>query len=189
MEVRQILKLQAAIKFEMDDMTSCKMLIEQLPKEDADLLANEACVLFKDGSYPAALSKYTEASKVLGFQAELAYCMALSHYMLKDFIPALKLVTEILERAIKCHPGRIISLFAKVKASRTDVGSDRGFAEWNIGFSYGEDEARSVGNTQSLHETFVFEAFNLKAAIEFHMKNCKRWSHQGPSVTCSHYPH
>jgi tetratricopeptide repeat protein 30 len=33
-------------------------------------------------------------------------------------------------------------------------------------------EVRSVGNSQKLHETFLIEAFNLKAAIEYQLKNC-----------------
>ena len=32
-------------------------------------------------------------------------------------------------------------------------------------------EVRSVGNSQVLHETFLIEAFNLKAAIEYRLKN------------------
>lgn len=34
-------------------------------------------------------------------------------------------------------------------------------------------EVRSVGNTITLHETALIEAFNLKAAIEYQLKNCK----------------
>lgn len=33
-------------------------------------------------------------------------------------------------------------------------------------------EVRSVGNTLTLHETALIEAFNLKAAIEYQLKNC-----------------
>ena len=32
-------------------------------------------------------------------------------------------------------------------------------------------DIRSVGNTQTLHDSFLIEAFNLKAAIEFNLKN------------------
>ena len=32
-------------------------------------------------------------------------------------------------------------------------------------------QVRSVGNTLTLHETALIEAFNLKAAIEFLLKN------------------
>lgn len=33
-------------------------------------------------------------------------------------------------------------------------------------------ETTSVGNSQLLHETYLVEAFNLKAAIEYDLKNC-----------------
>lgn len=38
-------------------------------------------------------------------------------------------------------------------------------------------EVRSVGNTLTLHETALTEAFNLKAAIEYQMGNCKHYYH------------
>ncbi len=34
-------------------------------------------------------------------------------------------------------------------------------------------EVRSVGNTLTLHETALIEAFNLKAALEYTLKNRK----------------
>jgi hypothetical protein len=34
-------------------------------------------------------------------------------------------------------------------------------------------DVRSVGNTLTLHETALVEAFNLKAAIEYQLKNCE----------------
>lgn len=34
-------------------------------------------------------------------------------------------------------------------------------------------DVRSVGNTMVLHETALIEAFNLKAAIEYQLKNCE----------------
>lgn len=34
-------------------------------------------------------------------------------------------------------------------------------------------DVRSVGNTLILHETALIEAFNLKAAIEYQLKNSK----------------
>ena len=34
-------------------------------------------------------------------------------------------------------------------------------------------DVRSVGNSLTLHETALIEAFNLKAAIEYQLKNCE----------------
>lgn len=36
-------------------------------------------------------------------------------------------------------------------------------------------DVRSVGNTLILHETALIEAFNLKAAIEYQLKNSKSY--------------
>ena len=47
------------------------------------------------------------------------------------------------------------------------------FAELSVGMTTEGIDVRSVGNTQTLHETALVEAFNLKAAIEYQLKNCK----------------
>lgn len=45
--------------------------------------------------------------------------------------------------------------------------------ELSVGMNTEGIEVRSVGNTITLHETALIEAFNLKAAIEYQLKNCK----------------
>jgi len=40
-----------------------------------------------------------------------------------------------------------------------------------VGSNTDDVEVKTVGNTQVLRETALIEAFNLKAAIEFSMKN------------------
>lgn len=56
--------------------------------------------------------------------------------------------------------------------------------ELSVGMTTEGIEVRSVGNTLTLHETALTEAFNLKAAIEYQLQNCnfalqvsasKRW--------------
>nr|KAJ3418848.1 Tetratricopeptide repeat protein 30A [Polyrhizophydium stewartii] len=131
---KKIIKLQAAIKYEMDDLAGCKALVDQCPGDDPDALVNQACLLFKEAKYDEACAKYAEASKVLGYKAELSYNVALCYYMTKQYVPALKNIAEIIEKGIREHPG-------------------------------------AVGNSQLLHETYLIEAFNLKAAIEYHLKN------------------
>lgn len=46
-------------------------------------------------------------------------------------------------------------------------------SELGIGSNSEGLDVRSVGNTAVLKETALIEAFNLKAAIEYEMKNCK----------------
>ena len=43
--------------------------------------------------------------------------------------------------------------------------------ELSVGMQTEGIEVRSVGNTLTLHETALIEAFNLKAAIEYVLKN------------------
>lgn len=49
----------------------------------------------------------------------------------------------------------------------------RDHPELSIGMQTEGIEVRSVGNTLTLHETSLTEAFNLKAAIEYQLKNSK----------------
>lgn len=144
----QVLKLQAAIKFESNDISGCKILIDQCRADDTDTLVNHACLLFKDGKHSEACAKYNEAMKIMGYSAELAYNIALCHYMMRQYVPSLKFIAEIIERGIRDHP------------------------ELGVGMATEGIEMRSVGNTQTLHETYLIEAFNLKAAIEYQLKNC-----------------
>ena len=46
-------------------------------------------------------------------------------------------------------------------------------SELSVGMTTEGIEVRSVGNSMTLHETALVEAFNLKAAIEYQLKNCK----------------
>ena len=66
---------------------------------------------------------------------------------MKQLAPSLKHIADIIEKGVREHPV-------------LGVGSH----------SEGV-EVKSVGNTKTLKETALIEAFNLKAAIEFSMKN------------------
>jgi len=66
---------------------------------------------------------------------------------MKQLSPSLRHIADIIEKGVREHP-------------ELGVGSN----------SEGVD-VKSIGNTQTLRETALIEAFNLKAAIEFSMKN------------------
>ncbi|KAI8854818.1 tetratricopeptide repeat protein 30B [Chytridium lagenaria] len=144
---QKLIKLQAAIKYEMDDLPGCKQLIEQCQPDEPDTIVNQACLLYKEGKYEEACIKYAEALKISGYNAELSYNLALCHYQMKQFVPALKAIADIIERGIRDHP------------------------ELSVGMATEGIEVRSVGNSQVLHETYLVEAFNLKAAIEYRLRN------------------
>ena len=152
---QRVLVLQAAIKYEQDDLMNTKALIDQCPPEEADTLVNQACVMYKEamaqGAEPTLYEKarlhFQEAMSKTGFVAELAYAIGLCHYQQKQYGPALKLIAEIIERGVREHP------------------------ELSVGSQTEGIDVRSVGNSLVLKETALIEAFNLKAAIEFQMKN------------------
>ncbi|XP_044747096.1 tetratricopeptide repeat protein 30A isoform X1 [Coccinella septempunctata] len=140
-------KLQAAIKYSQDDLLSAKELVESCKAEDPDREVNIGCIFYKDGNYEEALSKFSAAMQMQGFKPYLAYNIALCYYRLKDYALSLKYCADIIENGIRDHP------------------------EMSIGMQTEGIEVRSVGNTLTLHETALTEAFNLKAAIEYQSKN------------------
>ncbi|XP_065899336.1 intraflagellar transport protein 70A-like [Dysidea avara] len=143
----KVLKLQAGIKFEEDDTQNAKSLVEQGPSDDPDTGINMGCILFKEKQYEDAYARFSNALQVTGFRADLSYNCALCYYMLRQYAPSLKHIAEIIERGIKEHP------------------------ELSVGMTTEGVDIHSVGNTTVLRETALVEAFNLKAAIEYQLKN------------------
>uniref|UniRef100_A0A8C9XX37 Tetratricopeptide repeat protein 30 n=1 Tax=Sander lucioperca TaxID=283035 RepID=A0A8C9XX37_SANLU len=124
-------------------------LLEQLPQDDPDYSYNMGCLLYQDGKYEEACKKFTSAMQVLGYVPALSYNIALCYYSLKNYAQALKYIGEIIERGIREHP------------------------ELSVGMTTEGIDVHSVGNTLVLHQTALIEAFNLKAAIEYQLKNLK----------------
>ena len=145
----ELQKLQASIKYEQDDLTGTRANMDNCLPDDPDVVVLQGCIFFKEAKYDKALAKFIDATTALGFQADLAYNIALTYYMQKQYGPSLKHIAEIIEKGIKEHP------------------------ELSIGSNTEGLDVRSVGNSQTLKETALVEAFNLKAAIEFMMKNHK----------------
>ena len=88
------------------------------------------------------------ALQVAGFKPHFSYNVALCYYKMKDYGASINYIGDIIEQGIKEHP------------------------ELSVGMTTEGIEVRSVGNTLTLHETALTEAFNLKAAIEYQLKNC-----------------
>jgi len=141
------LNLQASIDYEQDDLTSCKAHLDQCLPDDPDTIVGTGAVMYKEGNYEGARGKFTEAMNVLGYQAELAYNIALCHYRMKQLGPAMKYIADIIEKGVREHP------------------------ELSVGSNTEGIDVRSVGNSVVLKQTALIEAFNLKAAIEYTMRN------------------
>uniref|UniRef100_A0A7N8X7L2 Tetratricopeptide repeat protein 30 n=1 Tax=Mastacembelus armatus TaxID=205130 RepID=A0A7N8X7L2_9TELE len=145
----KMLKLQACIKYCEEDYSAAKSLLEQLPQDDPDYVYNMGCLLYQDGKYEEACKKFMSAMQVLGYVPALSYNIALCYYSLMNYNQALKYIEKIIERGIREHP------------------------ELSVGMTTEGIDVHSVGNTLVLHQTALIEAFNLKAAVEYQLKNLK----------------
>lgn len=142
-----VIKLQASIRYAEEDYPNARTLVERCPSSDSDVECNIGCVLFKEGHYEEACTKFSLAMQKIGYKADICYNIALCYYKMKKYAGALKYITEIIERGIKDHP------------------------ELSVGLQTEGLDVRSVGNTKALQDTALIEAFNLKAAIEYQLKN------------------
>ncbi|CAH8524252.1 unnamed protein product [Dicrocoelium dendriticum] len=142
----KLIKLQAAIRYGEGDFAASRSLVEQCVN-DPEAIVNLGCLFYREGNYEQANKYFQQAIQNLGFRPTLAYNIALCHYQLKQYAPALKHIADIIERGIRDHP------------------------ELGVGMTTEGLEVRSVGNTLTLKETALVEAFNLKAAIEYNLKN------------------
>ncbi|KAI9220763.1 hypothetical protein BC828DRAFT_382719 [Blastocladiella britannica] len=138
-------RLMAAIKYEMDDLTGARVLIDACAQDNVDTIYNQACVLFKEGKYTEANARFSDAAKRQGYHPELSYNLALCCYQRREYVSSLKHLADIIEHGIRDYP------------------------DLNVGVL--PEEILSVGNSPSLHKSFLVEAFNLKAAIEYNLKN------------------
>ncbi|KAK6639634.1 Tetratricopeptide repeat protein 30A [Polyplax serrata] len=143
----KVAKLQAAIKYGEGDIIAAKSYLDSSNSDDIDTDIYHGCFLYKEERYEDALQKLTTALMKMGFNPHVSYNVALCYYRLKEYTPALKHIGDIIEKGIREHP------------------------ELSVGMTTEGIEVRSVGNTLTLHETALIEAFNLKAAIEYQLRN------------------
>lgn len=144
---KAVTTLLVANSYEQDDIPACRRQLEKCAAADPDTMVNTGCILFKEGHHEKARQKFHDAIGIIGYQPELLYNVALCYYKTKQYGPALKNLAEIIERGVREHP------------------------ELSVGSYTDGMEVVSVGNSQTLKETALVEAFNLKGAIEYTMKN------------------
>ena len=143
----QVARLLAHIAFEEDEVAECRAYLAKCPADDPDVLVDGACCDLKDGRHEDARAGFESARVAGGYRPDVAYNEALCEYRARRYGPCLKHLAEIIERGVREHPELLVGAVTE-----------------------GED-APSVGNTPALRATFLVEAFNLKAAVEFAMKN------------------
>ena len=87
---QRVTSLQAAIKYEQDELSGCKSLLDHCLPDDPETIINYAAIAFKEGDYNDARTKYIEAMNTLGYQADLACNVALCYYKQNQYSAALK---------------------------------------------------------------------------------------------------
>lgn len=68
------------------------------------------CCTSQEKRYEEACARFNTVLQVIGFKADICYCIALCHYKMNQYAAALKYITEIIERGIKEHPGKKATL-------------------------------------------------------------------------------
>ena len=143
----RLLQLQAAIKYEQDELAACQNLVDQCLSDDPDTIVNWGCIAYKQGDFERAKGHFSNAMASVGWQADLTYNIALCCFGAKQYGECLKHLAQIIERGVTEHP------------------------ELSVGSNTDGMDVHSVGNTQVLRDTALIEAFNLKAAVEYNLEN------------------
>lgn len=135
---------QAAVKME-DDLNTCKAILSECLHDDPETVCAYATIDFKEGKVEDALEKYTHVIDIIGFEPNIAYNMALCHYILKQYADASRVVEKIIVNSLNKFP-------------EFDVRSRQ------LRGSY-------FRNSGTLQESYLIEAYNLKASIEYDRRN------------------
>ena len=81
--------------------------IEIYIEQNMMLLFKYLFISLQENKFPEACQKFIQAMQVVGYTPDLSYNIALCHYMMKQYAPALKHIADIIERGIREHPGKI----------------------------------------------------------------------------------
>jgi len=146
----RVMLLQAAVSYEQDEVQLARSILDQCSPDAQERQVFEGALLWKEKRHAEAMKQFNDAMNTAGYQPDLSYNTALCYYSMQQYGPALKNIAEIIERGVRDHPELSVGALAE---------------------GAGGLQARSVGNTGALKETALVEAFNLKAAIEYMMKN------------------
>ena len=138
---QRLLLIRAAVMMDNEELDACKEILNECVKDDPETICAEATLDFKEGKYEDALVKYSDAFNLIGFDANIAHNIALCHYMLGQYSDVNEIADEIIERGLEQYP----------EFKPDSASNDNSF----------------VDNSLSLQESFLVEAYNLKAAIQY----------------------
>ena len=142
----QLTILNAYIRYEMGEYATAKNLSESIDNQATSKVLKAAIMLNED-KFDEALQVFEHSKGIIGNKPELFYNIALCHYRMRAYDKCMQYIADIISKGTEEHP------------------------ELGIGTNHEGKEIQSVGNTQILKETALVEVFNLKAAIEYNLKN------------------
>ena len=159
---QQMLFMRASIKYEIDDINGSLSILNSSndnDKKDDDnnkgnieYMIGKACILFKEDKFIEAKKLFISAQNIVGFRPDLAYNIAVCCYMLKNYEEMDKIIDEIISVGAKKNPNLSVG-------SASNLGNGQYL------------NVKSVGITFALKQTGLIEAFNLKIAKEYQLKN------------------
>ncbi|KAH7820887.1 putative flagellar associated protein [Monocercomonoides exilis] len=142
----QLHLLHATIKYEKQEYAGATDIIQnQCSDEDPNTKITEAAILMKQQKYDRATQLLIETITSGGYLPHVAYNIALCHFMMKQYVMSLKSIEDIQEKATR------------------DYQETRGYM--------GAVSDQIPFDPEFLKDSMLIEALNLKAAIEYSLKN------------------
>lgn len=140
--------LLAYINYELDDLQQTKSALAAQPPDELRTLVIKGAIEFKNQNSGEALKYFETARNMSSENNELIYNVALAQYKNKDYDKCMQNITEIIDNCSRKNPELCLER----------AGSEK-------------DQLQSVGNSLELKESALIETFNLKASIEYVLKN------------------
>lgn len=133
------------IKYETNDLIPALRIAQTMESTDACFIVLEAAIYLKQNRIEDAFKLFEKARAMYGSSCEIIYNVALAHFKNKEYDKCMHFIAEIIEKGTREHPELSVGL--------------RG------------DNSPIVPNSLALKESALIEAFNLKSAIEYNLKN------------------
>lgn len=140
--------LQFAIKYQMNELNEYDKILSNALEDRQDTLVCKGCVKYKEGQYEEAQKLFVDAKK-LGESPDIEYNIGVSCYKMQMLSSAHTCIQNIFDNANKNHPDLLMKTAANA----------------------GLPGAKSLANSPALYESCLIEAYNLKAAIDYHLNN------------------
>ena len=154
---QQMLFMRASIKYEIDDINGSLSILNSNNSIDGndeqlniEYMIGKGCILFKEDKFVEAKKLFIAAQSIIGFRPDLAYNIAVCHYMMKNYEEMDKIIDDIISKGAKKNPNLSVG-----SGSNLPTGVN----------------VKSVGITHALKQTGLIEAFNLKIAKEYQLRH------------------